>query len=67
MQPKVQDMHVIGVWSFASSIVAFDNPPGAADEPTYWICSSCLSKCFSPGRSGDSLAMEDQLKGLFGR
>lgn len=33
----------------SESIIVFDNPKGAADNPIFWICSACLQKHFAPG------------------
>jgi hypothetical protein len=60
MEPK--DERSFALHSVATSIVMFNNPSGATDEPLYWICQSCLSRCFSPGRSEASLRVETDVK-----
>jgi hypothetical protein len=32
--------------SVAASMVQFNNPPGIADKPIWWVCSGCLFRCF---------------------
>jgi hypothetical protein len=61
LEPKVADTTAVTLHSMASSIIMFNNPPGAADSPMWWICSNCLSRCFSAERSRASVQMESAL------
>lgn len=51
MKPKVADEAAIALHSVASSVIMFNNPPGSADTPMWWICGECVSRCFSHGRT----------------
>ncbi len=49
MQPKNSGdmekfMQAASLHGVATSIVTFNNPPGAADTPTWWVCSDCRSR-----------------------
>ncbi len=52
MEVKEAGVMAIALHAMASSVVMFDNPPGSADTPMYWICSDCTSKCLSAKSTG---------------
>ncbi len=45
--PIVRDMNVAAMYAMAVSVIRFNNPPGAADQPVEWICASCMKRCFT--------------------
>jgi hypothetical protein len=64
MEPKVADEAAVALHSVASSVIMFNNPPGSANTPMWWICGQCITRCFSQGRSRQSLQMDSALFGM---
>lgn len=64
LEPRVADTKAVTLHSMASSIIMFNNPLGAADTPMWWVCTDCMSRCFSVGRTKGSVQMEQDIFGL---
>ena len=64
MEPKVADTSAVTLQSVASSIIMFNNPPGAANQPMWWICHQCVGRCYSKGRSRGSVQMDQAIFGM---
>jgi len=65
MEPKVADQKAVVIQSMATSIIMFNNPPGAANQPMWWICQQCAGRCYLRGRTADSVKMDQSIFNLF--
>jgi hypothetical protein len=67
MEPKVEDEKAVVLQSMATSIIMFNNPPGAANQLMWWICQQCVDRCYTRGRDKTSVQVERSIFDLVTR